>query len=350
MPGFGNLGAGSGWSSLSGFGNGNRRSLTPSQQPNAWTGGQSGGQGVGGWGQQSAQTPTRPNRSLTPQSSSGGGGGGQQAQAASGSPDPVNAYRAAQNMPVAGGYSTVGFDPAANTMQPMFANAGSGAGQRAEGQQQSRPDSTVTTPDPPLDNAQPMPKPGESTAAPVPRETIPAKPPSEPRTTPTPIDPGPGSPGGNPIPKPVDPVQQERDYYQNVYASSPSVQAQPVGDPFAQPANTLQPLGRPYGIGDTPPQWVLDAQAAGSGDRLPTGPPPGSVAMPGSPGQYVTTTGQTWGGGGAGTQDPQRFIEALRSGGPGVQAYLQHMRRIGKPLFSPNPQVEAGYMKLAGLL
>lgn len=256
MPGFGNLGQSSGWSPLSGFGR--QRSLAPGPgsssqqssgwtQPSAWGGvggaasaGGGGGIAGGGFGSPVAQPRAR-------QPLAGAGGNSYQPQQ-SGGGDPISAYKAAQNMPTPGGYSTVGFDPTPQ-LQPRAAAPSRTAAGRPAGD-----------PSAPLDNAQPMPKPSPDSY-----DSLPAK--------------APGGPAGpSQAQAPINPAQQPSqrqapvDYYRDIYPQLPSVTAPPVnpraslpGGP--QPANTLQPLGSPYGIGDTPPQWVLDAQRqAGSVD------------------------------------------------------------------------------------
>jgi hypothetical protein len=147
-------------------------------------------------------------------------------------------------------------------------------------------------------------------------------------------------------------LQSQQNYYDTTYANSPSVTAPRVGSTDnVQPQNTLQPLSQAV------PQWVLDAQAAGSGGGHSTGPPPGSVPIPGQPGAYVTRSGQTWGVGRPEGMDYDTWLKrnqdalkaAIQQQTPAATAYVQHMNANQLPIGYGNPQTETDYLPGIGL-
>lgn len=336
MAGFGNLGAQSNWSPLTG--NGNRRSLAPSNQSN-WTGGGRGWSNWGGMnrnlGNRSAQTgqswgQSSPMSESQPSSSSMGAlntGYGVQPSAAS---NPQEAYKAAQNAPVKGGYSTVGFDP---TPQPPMVRA-----QPAQNQAVMPPAGSrgVQTPS----SAQAMPKPDQSMSAPNYIADKPlAKPGLEPSGGTGGLDPGDATVG---MQKPVAtaPVGPTLAPTAAEVAANPAAFAGTSFDPSRIISGQVNPAGDGR-LANNPVTWqthMVDPYDFSGNFAYYYGRPfspesEGMIPIPGNPGHYLTRAGVTWSQPGTpnGPGSPgfeARFNAAMAAGGPEVEQYRQYLQMV----------------------
>ncbi len=147
-------------------------------------------------------------------------------------------------------------------------------------------------------------------------------------------------------------------------ASNPSAWAGTSFDPSIRVGNEPAPTHNLSFIGtvgadgvnsSTAPE-ILAARQASLDAARPSGPPPGSVAIPGQPGNFMTPWGGTWGSRPANV-DYDTWLkngqDALRAGirqqTPEAAAYLGSTVAGGRPVFSGNPTTEAGYLRAFGL-
>lgn len=141
--------------------------------------------------------------------------------------------------------------------------------------------------------------------------------------------------------------QQIADYYSNSYAYEPSVNAPRVDTPTS--SGHLPFIGTigPDGVNSSTAPAILEARQASLNTARPSGPPAGSVPIPGKPGMYVTATGAEWGE----RQNPDFDAwqlagqNALRQDTPEVRTYLNFLRERGLPLGYGNATTERAYLQ-----
>lgn len=146
-----------------------------------------------------------------------------------------------------------------------------------------------------------------------------------------------------PQPTPVPP-----NYYSQTYATAPSVNAPQVNAQDFGPTGGANTAVAPYdpryaamGANDpnqfpgqthtgNPNDFAGNFQHAYGRPFSPAGE--GYVALPGSPGQFITRSGGSFSQPGTPMASESQFRAALRAGGPAVEAYLAHLRANNLPI------------------